>query len=46
MHWDGSPSQLFVAPIVDFCAFWLLLTLVLILAAEGYESRYGWRSSA
>jgi hypothetical protein len=31
-HWDGSPSQLFVAPILDFCAFWLLLALVLIFA--------------
>lgn len=31
-HWDGSPSQLFVAPILDFCAFWLLLSLVLVLA--------------
>jgi hypothetical protein len=31
-HWDGSPSQLFVAPISDFCVFWLLLALVLILA--------------
>lgn len=31
-HWDGSPSQLFVAPILDFCAFWLLLSLVLIFA--------------
>src|SRR5271154_4591188 len=31
-HWDGSPSQLFVAPILDFCAFWLLLALVMIFA--------------
>jgi hypothetical protein len=31
-HWDGSPSQLFVAPISDFCVFWLLLALVLFLA--------------
>jgi Sulfatase len=31
-HWDGSPSQLFVAPILNFCFFWLLLALVLILA--------------
>ena len=31
-HWDGSPWQLFVAPILDFCAFWLLLALVLIFA--------------
>jgi hypothetical protein len=31
-HWDGSPSQLFVAPILDFCAIWLLLALVLIFA--------------
>ena len=29
-HWDSFPSQLFVAPILDFCAFWLLLSLVLI----------------
>jgi hypothetical protein len=31
-HWDGSPSQLFIVPILDFCVFWLLLTLALILA--------------
>jgi hypothetical protein len=31
-HWDGSMSQLFVAPILDFCAIWLLLALVLIFA--------------
>ena len=31
-HWDGSPSQLFVAPILDFCVFWLALAVVLILA--------------
>jgi len=32
-HWDGSPSQLFIAPILDFCAFWLLLALVLFFAS-------------
>jgi hypothetical protein len=31
-HWDGSPFQLFIAPILDFCAFWLVLALVLIFA--------------
>ena len=31
-HWDGPPSQLFIPPIFDFCAFWLLLALVLIFA--------------
>ena len=31
-HWSGSPFQLFVPPILDFCAFWLLLTLVLMFA--------------
>ena len=31
-HWDGSPSQLFLAPILDFFVFWLLLAVVLILA--------------
>lgn len=31
-HWDGSPSQLFAAPILDFCAFWLVLALLLIFA--------------
>lgn len=29
-HWGGSPSQLFIAPILDFCVFWLLVALVLI----------------
>jgi hypothetical protein len=29
-HWSASPFQLFVPPILDFCAFWLLLTLVLL----------------
>ena len=32
-HWDGSPFQLFVAPILDFCIFWLLLALVLIFVS-------------
>ena len=31
-HWNGTASQLFVTPILDFCAFWLLLTLVLLFA--------------
>jgi len=31
-HWSGSPSRLFVPPILDFCALWLLLTAVLIFA--------------
>jgi hypothetical protein len=31
-HWSESPFQLFVPPILDFCAFWMLLTLVLLLA--------------
>ncbi len=31
-HWDGSPFQLFLAPILDFFVFWLLLAVVLILA--------------
>jgi hypothetical protein len=31
-HWSGSPSQLFVPPILDFCVFWVLLTLVLMVA--------------
>ena len=30
-HWSESPFQLFVPPILDFCAFWLLLTVVLLL---------------
>jgi Sulfatase len=30
--WDVSPFKLFVPPILDFCAFWLLLTLVLMMA--------------
>jgi hypothetical protein len=29
-HWSEPPFQLFVPPILDFCAFWLLLTLVLL----------------
>jgi Sulfatase len=32
-HWSGSPFQLFVPPIFDFCVFWLLLTVVLLLAS-------------
>jgi hypothetical protein len=28
-HWDSTPSQLFLPPLLDFCAFWLLVTLVL-----------------
>ncbi len=32
-HWDGTPSQLFIAPILDFCAFWLLLAVVLFFAS-------------
>ncbi len=31
-HWAGSPAQLFVAPILDFFAFWLVLSLALIFA--------------
>jgi Sulfatase len=30
-HWDGTPSQLFLPPVLDFCAFWLLVTLVLFV---------------
>jgi hypothetical protein len=30
-HWSASPFQLFVPPVLDFCAFWLLLTVVLLL---------------
>src|ERR1700722_17715857 len=30
-HWSESPFQLFVPPVLDFCAFWLLLTVVLLL---------------
>jgi Sulfatase len=30
-HWSEPPFQLFVPPILDFCAFWLLLTVVLLL---------------
>jgi hypothetical protein len=30
-HWSGKPSQLFIAPMLDFCICWLLLTLVLLL---------------
>jgi hypothetical protein len=32
-HWDGTPSQLFIAPILNFCAFWLLLAVVLFFAS-------------
>jgi Sulfatase len=31
-HWSESPFELFVPPILDFCAFWLLVTLALLLA--------------
>jgi hypothetical protein len=31
-HWSGSPFELFVPPILDFCAFWMFLTLVLMFA--------------
>jgi hypothetical protein len=31
-HWSESPFELFVPPILDFCAFWLLVTMVLLLA--------------
>jgi hypothetical protein len=31
-HWSESPFELFVPPVLDFCAFWLLLTAVLLLA--------------
>jgi hypothetical protein len=30
-HWSGSAFQLFVPPVLDFCLFWLLLTLALLL---------------
>ena len=30
-HWSGRAAGLFVPPIFDFCAFWLLLTLLLML---------------
>jgi len=33
-HWGGTASQLFVTPILDFCAFWLLLTIVLLFAGK------------
>jgi Sulfatase len=32
-HWSGSPFQLFVPPVLDFCASWLLLMLVLLLVS-------------
>ena len=31
-HWDGPWFELFAVPILDFCLFWLLLTLVLFFA--------------
>jgi hypothetical protein len=31
-HWDGSWAELFVVPLVDFCIFWLILTLLLYFA--------------
>jgi hypothetical protein len=31
-HWDGSWSQLFVIPLLDFFLFWLLLASVLLFA--------------
>ncbi|MGD0446211.1 MAG: sulfatase-like hydrolase/transferase [Edaphobacter sp.] len=30
-HWDSPASQLFLPPLLDFCAFWLLVALVLFL---------------
>jgi hypothetical protein len=36
-HWDGTASQLFVTPILDFCAFWLVLTLVLLFAGKRFR---------
>jgi Sulfatase len=30
-HWSASSFQLFVPPILDFCGFWLVLTLVLLV---------------
>src|ERR1700677_1658321 len=30
-HWSGKPSQLFIAPMLDFCICWLLLTMALLL---------------
>jgi hypothetical protein len=32
-HWSGSPFQLFVPPMLNFCVFWLLLTVVLLFAS-------------
>jgi hypothetical protein len=33
-HWSGSALELFVPPTLDFCVFWLLLTLLLLLTGE------------
>jgi len=33
-HWDSSAAQLFVTPMADFCAFWLLLALMFIFAGR------------
>jgi Sulfatase len=30
-HWSGAPSELFIPPVLDFCIFWVLTTLVLVL---------------
>ncbi len=30
-HWSGSPVSFFAPPIVEFCAFWLLLTLLMAM---------------
>jgi hypothetical protein len=31
-HWSGSALEFFVPPIVDFCVFWLALTVLLTIA--------------
>jgi Sulfatase len=30
-HWSGSPSELFLPPLLDFFVFWLVLTVLLVL---------------
>src|ERR1700735_4715512 len=33
-HWSGSASSLFLPVMLDFCVFWFLVTLLLLLARK------------
>src|SRR5579862_7124327 len=42
-HWSGPSYGLFLPPLIDFCAFWVFLTLIFLLGqAPGWARRAIW----